>query len=435
MTSRNLFYGNFKRTRNYNQFTSFNTNDKNLSCITTTSSEQPLKKIIGLKDSDYPLTSNVTDSSSLSSNNDSNKMIVPKLSKECINILSTLKDQNTSTSPSKKQNISHSSLISPFPSATSLHNQPHSQLNPSPFQSSTPLSNPTHKQQLTQPSSQVTSSCTSTENQQPLTTITNPFLNNTNTNNAPSNSDTNVFPTSFINPFLSQSNAPTNYQSSLITNPFFSSSGDSTFAFTFNFSNKNTAFTKEDEGNTDEEGEDAYDPEKEVKIENKAQPISTNVIKETTVKAFKVEIKDFSVYDREINKYVKKGSGYVSFETFHQSKMNVCLLFRNSVGSLIYQGYITASLTKCDKNTKETNSLCLYFSCVLSETNDKKLKPNSLRVRFLNGNDLNKCYDKFNNIMEQLIKESTIKSNDNNSNTDNKVYHASLKLKKRSKQI
>ena len=141
------------------------------------------------------------------------------------------------------------------------------------------------------------------------------------------------------------------------------------------------------------------------------------------------------MYDREINKYVKKGSGYVSFETFHQRKMNVCLLFRNSVGSLIYQGYITASLTKCDKNTKDTNSLCLYFSCVLSETNDKKLKPHSLRVRFHNGNDLNKCYDKFNNIMEQLIKENTTKNNDNNSNTDNKVYHASLKLKKRSKQI
>ena len=66
---------------------------------------------------------------------------------------------------------------------------------------------------------------------------------------------------------------------------------------------------------------------------------------------------------------------------------------------------------------------------MLSETNDKKLKLFTA-CAFLNGNDLNKCYDKFNNIMEQLIKENTSKSNDSNSNTDNKVYHASLKLKK-----
>ena len=76
---------------------------------------------------------------------------------------------------------------------------------------------------------------------------------------------------------------------------------------------------------------------------------------------------------------------------------------------------------------------------MLSETNDKKLKPHSLRVRFLNKNDLNKCYNKFNNIMEQLIKENTNKDNNsnsnNNSNTNTKVYHVSLNIKKRSKQI
>ena len=153
----------------------------------------------------------------------------------------------------------------------------------------------------------------------------------------------------------------------------------------FNFSSLNTGKTfindqekKEDDEDNDEEGGDdlfegsnspkAYNPEKEI--------IKTE--KSDYEKKYVKQIENLLAYSKETNKFVSKGTGYLSIEVSDKdNKYTAAIVFRyflwlnlrNSIGTKIVEGVLSNQFSKIEKIFKNFKHIVTIF--LLQKGKDK----------------------------------------------------------------
>ena len=157
-------------------------------------------------------------------------------------------------------------------------------------------------------------------------------------------------------------NAPKTFDISKVDNPFIFPGKENKFNFSFNFDNPfvNKAFEEEDE---EEEAADGINPEEEVPIDSNEEGLKFPKvqIKSETDKFYSKKVKEFFVYDFDKKKYVSKGKGTISIETYQNTvnqTLNAMFVFRNEGGmNILYRGNILSDLTSIDKSNKPFSNI------------------------------------------------------------------------------
>lgn len=215
--------------------------------------------------------------------------------------------------------------------------------------------------------------------------------------NAKFNPFQNITGGSSNNPFNKNNLAPTNFESK--NNPFLAPGQVPIFNFNFNF-------TAPPEGIDNEEEDNKFNPEEEVKIESGhcSLPESKVDNKSLTKKYIEVQIESFALYDYKEKKYVNRGNGLISLESYVSEKNNQTkgiLVFRNDGGlKVLFQGSILCGSSSIEKGTKPGKFL-LFLSQVIT-SKDGKIENNSIRIKCSNVNIFNKFFEKFNSFCDLL---------------------------------
>jgi len=120
-------------------------------------------------------------------------------------------------------------------------------------------------------------------------------------------------------------------------------------------------------------------------------------------KKFHKAVDVFFVYNKEEKIYKNKGSGVISVE---QSKSNenkaVILMFRNNLGSKVFDGIISKELKKFDKEVKNFKHIAKF---ALIEKVDKKLEIRHCKIPFGRSEDLSEFEKSFDQAISYLSNQ------------------------------
>ena len=179
----------------------------------------------------------------------------------------------------------------------------------------------------------------------------------------------------------------------------------------FNFSQINNVKKEEEEDNGEGDGGDdnigkspkhEYNPENE---NNEKKPDKDGYIKRYTKK-----LDNALLYDKLRKTFISKGEGFIIIET--QEKENedktkkrfARILYRNSIGGIIFQGIFNEQINKCVVSEKKLKHICL-FVFVVQEENTNNLTYAQAKIPFTTEEEINKFVDKYKNTIKYIKNE------------------------------
>ncbi len=125
------------------------------------------------------------------------------------------------------------------------------------------------------------------------------------------------------------------------------------------------------------------------------------------------QVDNFFTLNSEESKFVTKGKGFVSIEQHKEKTKNYHIVLRNSMGVVMFNGYLTAHLKPSEKVVKNFKNISA-FACL--EIQKEKFTLKLCRIPFQQEQDLDEFNKEFNNILETLknLEESKDKIVENN---------------------
>ena len=180
----------------------------------------------------------------------------------------------------------------------------------------------------------------------------------------------------------------------------------------FDFSNVNKKEEK-DENEEDNEGDDnigksnspkhEYNPEKEE--ENKTD-------KDNYIKRYAKKFDNVLFYEKKEkdNVYVSKGEGFLIIETQEKEKDSkkerfARILYRNTIGGIIFQGLLNDQINKCITYEKKLKHICNFIFLVKESEESNKLSLGQAKAPFTTIEEINKFSDAYNNSIKYIRHE------------------------------
>jgi len=183
----------------------------------------------------------------------------------------------------------------------------------------------------------------------------------------------------------------------------------------FNFSslgqNSSSTFLngKADENKSDEEGEEGDNDLFETNSPNPYNPPEkVQVVQEKSIynKKYLKETENFYLFSKEDSKFVSKGKGFLSLEFADSDNKKVgVVVFRNTMGSKIVEGFLNASLKKFEKYIKNFKHVA-SITFLQKNTKTDKFEVGYAKIPFPREEDIKEFEKSYNEIID-LIKEKT----------------------------
>ena len=182
----------------------------------------------------------------------------------------------------------------------------------------------------------------------------------------------------------------------------------------FDFSNINKK--KDDEEGEDGEGDDnigkSNSPKHEYNPENESNENKED--KDGYIKRYIKKVENILLYDKILKTYVSKGEGFIIIDTQEKVEENnkkeryARILYRNSIGAIIFQGIIHVELNKLVSYEKKLKYIC-YFSFLVKQDDEKDEKNNltlgQAKIPFTSLDESNKFSEKYQNTVKYLKYE------------------------------
>ena len=180
----------------------------------------------------------------------------------------------------------------------------------------------------------------------------------------------------------------------------------------FDFSQVNKK--KEDDDNGEEGGEEennigkSNSPKHEYNPENDFNDKKPD--KDGYIKRYIKKVDNALLYDKLKRTFVSRGEGFIIIET--QEKENedkkkerfARILFRNSIGGIIFQGVMNNQIHKCISSEKKLKHIC-HFIFLSKEDEKSDLSLAQAKIPFTTLEEINKFSEKYNNTIKYLNNE------------------------------
>lgn len=136
----------------------------------------------------------------------------------------------------------------------------------------------------------------------------------------------------------------------------------------------------EDDDNKDDIFNSNPNSSKETNHNNFVQLIATQESKNLYDKLISKHIENLYIFNKEENKYISKGKGFISIETSKQQQKSSVIVFRNQMGFKIVEGYLNKKLSKFESYMKNYNNVAsLTFIQVCQEN---KIEIQKIKIPF-----------------------------------------------------
>lgn len=119
-------------------------------------------------------------------------------------------------------------------------------------------------------------------------------------------------------------------------------------------------------------------------------------------------IDNLYLFNKEENKFISKGKGFISIETSKQEKKSAVIVFRNQMGSKIVEGYLIKGISKFESYIKNYNNVASITFIV--EKEDNKIEIKNIKIPFKFEADFKELEEAFEKTMSYL-------KNDDDSNS------------------
>ena len=192
------------------------------------------------------------------------------------------------------------------------------------------------------------------------------------------------------------------------TNSLFNNNNNSLFGNStlFNFDKKKEEEKKEEEEDENEDNNigksnspNHYNPENE---DNEKE--DENGFKKIYVK----KIDNFYLLDKNEKKYISKGDGYLSIETYNKDKKKgAVIMFRNNFGGLICEGFLNKKIYKFDSYEKKFKHIghFIFLRKVIKEDKSEDIEVSQSKIPFINENDVKNFGNKYNEAINFISEE------------------------------
>ena len=177
----------------------------------------------------------------------------------------------------------------------------------------------------------------------------------------------------------------------------------------FDFSNINKKKEDEEEGDGDDNIGKSNSPKHEYNPENENNENKPD--KDGYIKRYIKKVDNILLYDKLRNTYISKGEGFIIIETQEKEKENnkkerfAIILYRNSIGGIIFQGIVHDKINKCVSYEKKLKYIC-YFSFLIEQNDEKnKYTLGQAKIPFSSLDESNKFSEKYENTIKYIKNE------------------------------
>ena len=178
----------------------------------------------------------------------------------------------------------------------------------------------------------------------------------------------------------------------------------------FDFSNINKKKEdEEEEGDGDDNIGKSNSPKHEYNPENENNENKPD--KDGYIKRYIKKVDNILLYDKLRNTYISKGEGFIIIETQEKENENnkkerfAIILYRNSIGGIIFQGIVHDKINKCVSYEKKLKYIC-YFSFLIEQNDEKnKYTLGQAKIPFSSLDESNKFSEKYENTIKYIKNE------------------------------
>ena len=166
----------------------------------------------------------------------------------------------------------------------------------------------------------------------------------------------------------------------------------------FDFSKINKKEEDEEEGDDNigksNSPKHEYNPEKEKENDNK--------------KKYVKKMNDVFLLDKNEKKYISRGEGFLSIESQEIEKDGkkerfVILIYRNTIGGIIFEGVLDSKVNKFDSYEKKLKKVCHIFFLMKDKDNVPSLA--QAKIPFTSEEDVKEFEEKYKNAIKYLKNE------------------------------
>lgn len=181
----------------------------------------------------------------------------------------------------------------------------------------------------------------------------------------------------------------------------------------FDFSNVNKKKEEEEEEGDDNIGKSnspkhEYNPEEEDEKEDK----------DGYIKRYVKKVENTALYNKTEKKFISRGDGFIIIETLEnkdEKKRFARILYRNTIGGIIFQGVLNDKINKCHPYENKLKQICHIFFLMENEAKDnkddkeknteEKLVLGQAKIRFMTKDEIKKFTEKYNNAIKYIKNE------------------------------
>lgn len=141
-----------------------------------------------------------------------------------------------------------------------------------------------------------------------------------------------------------------------------------------------------------------YNPE----IDNKED-------KDGYIKRYIKKVDKALLYDKLKNTYISKGEGFIIIETQEKDEKKkeryARILFRNTIGSIMFQGILNDQINKCIPYEKKLKHVCHFIFLVKDDDQNNPLSLAQAKVIFTSLDEITKFTEKYQNTIKYIKHE------------------------------
>ena len=174
----------------------------------------------------------------------------------------------------------------------------------------------------------------------------------------------------------------------------------------FDFSNVNNKKENEDENN--EEGDDNIGKSNSPKHEYNPEEEEEKEESDGYIRRYAKKVDNTLLYDKKEKKFVSKGEGFIIIETQENKedkKRYARIVYRNSIGGIIFQGILNDKINKCNPYEKKLKHICHIIFLMKENSEKEDLVLGQAKILFINQEEINKFQNKYNDSIKYIKNE------------------------------
>ena len=174
----------------------------------------------------------------------------------------------------------------------------------------------------------------------------------------------------------------------------------------FDFSNVNNKKENDEENN--EEGDDNIGKSNSPKHEYNPEEEEEKEENDGYFRRYAKKVDNTLLYDKKEKKFVSKGEGFIIIETQENKedkKRYARIVYRNSIGGIIFQGILNDKINKCNPYEKKLKHICHIIFLMKENSEKEDLVLGQAKILFINQEEINKFQNKYNDSIKYIKNE------------------------------